>query len=316
MIGNIALFLVLHNLAEGLSSVKLEDGSAASPTLTQEDEYCQSLCGSSGLTDCGKYGSYCKPFGNPEDGVGVCQGFYHLPNSSDVCFYNTNPEECPEGREVFCRGVTTTTAEPGPTTTAEPGPTTTTEPGPTTTAEPGPTTTAEPGPTTTAEPGPTTTAEPGPTTTAEPGPTTTAEPGPTTTAEPGPTTTAEPGPTTTAAPVHPGYPTGLYEGSTTLGETTVTARALFAESETLVQEMNVTVASTNIQLTNLPYEIDGANIQLTDLSSIPEAYRGLIAGATLTYDQDAETITFSLDSLGLSIVLGRPTTRRRLIRFA
>ncbi|KAF4652053.1 hypothetical protein FOL47_011275 [Perkinsus chesapeaki] len=138
MLGNIAIFCLLGAFVEALSSVRLSNSnnSSVKPTLSPKDDYCQSLSGSNNMSDCGRFGSYCKPFGPPEDGVGVCQGFYYLPDNT-TCFFNTHPDPavCPEDRPVFCDGNTTTT--PAPTSTPEPGPTTTTEPGPTTTTEPG-----------------------------------------------------------------------------------------------------------------------------------------------------------------------------------
>ncbi|KAF4691873.1 hypothetical protein FOZ60_014514 [Perkinsus olseni] len=60
--------------------------SSGNAALSPEDEYCQSLCGSPPTSICGDKGSYCKPYGPPENGVGVCQGFYYLPNNS-MCYF-------------------------------------------------------------------------------------------------------------------------------------------------------------------------------------------------------------------------------------
>ncbi|KAF4650296.1 hypothetical protein FOL47_001263, partial [Perkinsus chesapeaki] len=129
MLASIAVFSILETLVEGLRFLQSEANSSNVEFTWTQSEQCQSLCGSSNMSDCGDFGSYCKPFGPPEDGVGVCEGFYYLPDNT-TCFFNTHPDPavCPEDRPVFCGGNTTTTS--APTSTPEPGPTTTTEPGP------------------------------------------------------------------------------------------------------------------------------------------------------------------------------------------
>ncbi|KAF4651082.1 hypothetical protein FOL46_000552 [Perkinsus olseni] len=76
----IRLLLVLgliDGLAEGLSpnrgSTNATTGSGANAGQTP-DEYCQSLCGSPPSSICGDKGSYCKPYGPPQNGQRVCQG--------------------------------------------------------------------------------------------------------------------------------------------------------------------------------------------------------------------------------------------------
>ncbi|KAF4754726.1 hypothetical protein FOZ62_026712, partial [Perkinsus olseni] len=80
---------LIEGLVEGLSpnrgSTNATTGSGANAGQTP-DEYCQSLCGSPPTSICGDKGSYCKPYGPPENGVGVCQGFYYLPNNS-MCYF-------------------------------------------------------------------------------------------------------------------------------------------------------------------------------------------------------------------------------------
>ncbi|KAF4647670.1 hypothetical protein FOZ61_003868, partial [Perkinsus olseni] len=108
--------------------------SAGNSALSPEDEYCQSLCGSPPTSICGDKGSYCKPYGPPQNGERVCQGFYYLPNNS-MCYFGpfTTSSECPVDNPVFCGGNATTTPGPTPTPTTGPTPTPTTGPASTTT---------------------------------------------------------------------------------------------------------------------------------------------------------------------------------------
>ncbi|EER11026.1 conserved hypothetical protein [Perkinsus marinus ATCC 50983] len=153
MIRPLLLLATILCVSEAMSPNKGVPDAVQPHVDESPDQYCQSLCGPSNL--CRDKGSYCKAYGPPGDGVGVCQGFYYRPDNS-LCYFGFS-DDCPENRPVFCRGNGTTT--PGPTTTTSPVSTTTA--GPSTTTAPGNTTTA--GPSTTTAPGNTTT--PGPSTT-------------------------------------------------------------------------------------------------------------------------------------------------------
>ncbi|KAF4649990.1 hypothetical protein FOZ61_000764, partial [Perkinsus olseni] len=98
----IRLLLVLgliDGLAEGLSpnrgSTNATTGSGANAGQTP-DEYCQSLCGSPPSSICGDKGSYCKPYGPPQNGQRVCQGLEcdHYtrahPNAHDRAYPNAS----------------------------------------------------------------------------------------------------------------------------------------------------------------------------------------------------------------------------------
>ncbi|KAF4749465.1 hypothetical protein FOZ63_019632, partial [Perkinsus olseni] len=107
-------------------STNATSGIGANVALTSNvalnsTDFCQSLCGPPQRSICGNKGSYCKPYGPPADGVGVCQGLYHLPNQS-LCYFGpmTNSSECPEDHPVFCKRAAPTT--PQPTTTPFPTP--------------------------------------------------------------------------------------------------------------------------------------------------------------------------------------------------
>ncbi|KAF4657075.1 hypothetical protein FOL47_008615, partial [Perkinsus chesapeaki] len=110
------------------------------------------------------------------------------------------------------------------------------------------------------------------------------------------------------------HPTGTFVGNTSLGAVTVAVTALFAETETVIQELNVTLTGLNLQLQNIPYNMEGSKINITDFSAIPETYRALIEGASLTYDSSAETITFSIPAPPLSVVLHKQSSLSNMLR--
>ncbi|KAF4652398.1 hypothetical protein FOL46_009759 [Perkinsus olseni] len=205
----IRLLLVLgliDGLAEGLSpnrrSTNATTGSGANAGQTP-DEYCQSLCGSPPSSICGDKGSYCKPYGPPQNGVGVCQGFYYLPNNR-MCYF---------------------------------------------------------------------------------------------------------GPLTTSTP----YPTGFFSGSGTVAGATFNISALFSDTTTVLEDMNVTVPGIPpIQIEQLPYTMIGTRLNITDFSKVPSEFRQFIK-TEIDYYSGNQTIVFSIPGV-VSVKLTHPHSSRRLKR--
>ncbi|KAF4743217.1 hypothetical protein FOZ63_011821, partial [Perkinsus olseni] len=175
----------------------------------------------------------------------------------------------------------------------------------TTTPGPTPTPTTGPAPRTTTGPAPTTT--PGPNTTFAPN---TTQPSPTTT----PGTSTTPGPTTTPAPSPAPYPTGFFKGSGTVAGATFNISALFSDTTTVLENMNVTVPGIPpIQIEQLPYTMIGTRLNITDFSKVPSAFRQFIQIAKIDYYSGNQTIFFSIPGV-VNVTLSRPPSSRRLKR--
>ncbi|KAF4663675.1 hypothetical protein FOL47_005592 [Perkinsus chesapeaki] len=120
------------------------------------------------------------------------------------------------------------------------------------------------------------------------------------TTSPGPTTTHTPGPTTTAPPGYE-HPVGTYAGNTTNGTATYEMSALFPETKTIVQELNVTISGVNVVLSGISYTMWGPVIIL-NYTDIP-AGRYALLEVSLIYFSEAETIEVSISVLKVKIVM-------------
>ncbi|EER14609.1 hypothetical protein Pmar_PMAR018102, partial [Perkinsus marinus ATCC 50983] len=132
----------------------------------------------------------------------------------------------------------------------------------------------------------------------------TTTPGPSTTTAPGKTTT--PGPSTTTPAPSAAHPTGLYVGSGESGNTPFSLNATFSENATILEKMSIQYGTLpTINITALPYQMDGSSIVVTNFTAVPQDLRNLLMKVKLTYNHADETITFVIPVV-ITVVLRRP----------
>ncbi|KAF4653129.1 hypothetical protein FOZ61_009191, partial [Perkinsus olseni] len=110
------------------------------------------------------------------------------------------------------------------------------------------------------------------------------------------------------------YPTGFFNGSGTVAGATFNISALFSNTTTVLEDMNVTVPGLPlIQIEQLPYTMIGTRLNITDFSKVPSEFRSFIKIAEIDYYSGNQTIVFSIPGV-VSVKLTHPHSSRRLKR--